>query len=189
MGAIVSATDVRPASKEEVESLGGKFIMVESDETADAQTAGGYAKEMSDDYKKRQAELVSATLAKQDIAICTALIPGKKAPVLITEAMVKSMKPGSIIIDLAVEQGGNCELSKPGEIVEVNGVKVIGHFNVPSRIAADSSVLYAKNLLNFLEPLLDKENKQLNINWEDEIVSAVTLTRDGKIVNPALQAS
>ena len=189
MGAIVSATDVRPAAKEEVESLGGKFVMVESEETAEAQTAGGYAKEMSDDYKRQQAELVAETMKKQDIAICTALIPGRKAPVLITKEMVESMKPGSIIIDLAVEQGGNCELSKPGEVVDVNGVKVVGHYNVPSRVATDSSALYAKNLLNFLEPLIDKESKELKIDWEDEIVAAVTLTHDGKVVNSAFQGS
>jgi NAD(P) transhydrogenase subunit alpha len=189
MGAIVSATDVRPAAKEEVESLGGKFVMVESEETANAQTAGGYAREMSDDYKRRQAELVAATLKKQDIVICTALIPGKKAPVLITREMALSMKPGSIIIDLAVEQGGNCELAKPGEVVEIEGVKIVGHFNVPSRVATDASALYAKNLLNFVEPMIDKENRQLKINWADEIIAAVTLTRDGKVVNPAMQGN
>ena len=186
LGAIVSATDVRPAAKEQVESLGGKFVMVESEEAKEAETAGGYAKEMSDEYKKKQAELVASTLAKQDIAICTALIPGKKAPVLITDDMVKSMKPGSIIVDLAVEQGGNCTLSKPGEIVEVNGVKIIGHYNVPSRVATDASALYAKNLLNFLTPLMDKESGKLEINWEDEIITGTALTRDGKVVHPAL---
>jgi len=186
LGAIVSATDVRLAAKEQVESLGGKFVMVESEEAKEAETAGGYAKEMSEDYKKKQAELVAATLAKQDIAICTALIPGRKAPVLITDEMVKSMKPGSIIIDLAVEQGGNCTLSKPGEIVEVNGVKIVGHYNVPSRVATDASALYAKNLLNFLTPLIDKESGKLEINWEDEIITGTALTRDGKVVHPAL---
>jgi NAD(P) transhydrogenase subunit alpha len=186
LGAVVSATDVRPAAKEQVESLGGKFVMVESEETEAAETAGGYAREMSEDYKKKQAELVAATLAKQDIAICTALIPGKKAPTLITDEMVKSMKPGSIIIDLAVEQGGNCTLSKPGEIVEVNGVKIVGHHNVPSRVATDASALYSKNLLNFLTPLMDKESGKLEINWEDEIITGTALTRDGKVVHPAL---
>lgn len=186
LGAIVSATDVRLAAKEQVESLGGKFVMVESDETREAETAGGYAKEMSDDYKRQQAELVAKTLKQQDIAICTALIPGRKAPVLITDEMVKSMKPGSIIVDLAVEQGGNCTLSKPGEIVEVNGVKIIGHINVPSRLATDASSLYAKNLLNFITPLVDKESGKLAINWEDEIITGTALTRDGKIVHPAL---
>jgi len=186
LGAVVSATDVRPAAKEQVESLGGKFVMVESEETEAAETAGGYAREMSEDYKKKQAELVAATLAKQDIAICTALIPGKKAPTLITDEMVKSMKPGSIIIDLAVEQGGNCTLSKPGEVVEVNGVKIVGHHNVPSRVATDASALYSKNLLNFLTPLVDKESGKLAINWEDEIITGTALTRDGKVVHPAL---
>lgn len=188
LGAIVSATDVRPAAKEQVESLGGKFVMVESDETADAETSGGYAKEMSEDYKRRQAELVATTLAKQDIAICTALIPGRPAPLLISEDMVRSMKPGSVIVDLAVEQGGNCALSKPGEIVEVNGIKIVGHFNVPSRISADASALYAKNLLNFITPLVDADSKQLNIEWDDEIIAAVTLTRDGSVVHPSLQS-
>ncbi|HEX7027006.1 MAG TPA: Re/Si-specific NAD(P)(+) transhydrogenase subunit alpha [Gammaproteobacteria bacterium] len=186
LGAIVSATDVRPAAKEQVESLGGKFVMVESEETREAETAGGYAKEMSEDYKRRQAELVAETLKKQDMVICTALIPGRPAPTLINDEMVHSMKPGSVIVDLAVEQGGNCTLSKPGEVVEVNGVKIVGHYNVPSRIAADASLLYAKNLLNFITPLVNAE-KQLDINWEDEILAAVTLTRDGNIVHPNFQ--
>lgn len=186
LGAIVSATDVRPAAKEQVESLGGKFVMVESEETREAETAGGYAKEMSEDYKRRQAELVAETLKKQDIVICTALIPGRPAPTLVTDEMVYSMKPGSVIVDLAVEQGGNCTLSKPGEVVDVNGVKIVGHYNVPSRIAADASLLYAKNLLNFITPLVNAD-KQLAINWEDEILAAVTLTRDGNIVHPGFQ--
>lgn len=184
LGAIVSATDVRPASKEQVESLGGKFVMVESEETKQAETKGGYAKEMSDDYKRRQAELVAETLKKQDIAICTALIPGRKAPTLINDEMVHSMRPGSVIVDLAAEQGGNCTLTKPGEIIEVNGVTIIGLFNIPSRISADASVLYAKNVLNFITPLVNAESKQLAINWQDEIVAATTLTRDGAIVHP-----
>ncbi len=187
LGAIVSATDVRAASKEQVESLGGKFVMVESDEVANAETAGGYAKEMSDDYKRRQAELVAETLKKQDIAICTALIPGRKAPTLINDEMVHSMRPGSVIVDLAAEQGGNCTLTKPGEVVEVNGVTIIGLFNIPSRLSADASALYAKNLLNFLTPLVNAEEKALNINWQDEIVAAVTLTRDGQVVHPNFQ--
>src|SRR5690554_1022513 len=157
LGAIVSATDVRPAAKEQVESLGGRFVMVDSEETREAETAGGYAKEMSEDFKRQQAALVAETLKGQDIVICTALIPGRKAPVLVTDEMVHSMKPGSVIVDLAVEQGGNCTLSRPGEVVDVDGVKIIGHFNVPSRIAADASSLYAKNLLNFLTPLLAVE--------------------------------
>lgn len=187
LGAIVSATDVRAASKEQVESLGGKFVMVESDEVANAETAGGYAREMSDDYKRRQAELVAETLKKQDIAICTALIPGRKAPTLINDEMVYSMRLGSVIVDLAAEQGGNCTLTKPGEVVEVNGVTIVGLFNIPSRLSADASALYAKNLLNFLTPLVDIENKQLNINWQDEIVAASTLTHEGQVVHPAFQ--
>lgn len=189
LGAIVSATDVRAASKEQVESLGGKFVMVESDEVANAETAGGYAKEMSDDYKRRQAELVADTLKKQDIAICTALIPGRKAPTLINDEMVRSMRPGSVIVDLAAEQGGNCTLTKPGEIIEVDGVTIIGLFNIPSRLSADASALFSKNLLNYLTPLFDAETKQLNINWQDEIVTAATLTRDGRIVHPAFQSA
>ncbi len=187
LGAIVSATDVRPVAKEQVESLGGKFIMVESEEVKDAETAGGYAKEMSEDYKRKQAELVAETLKKQDIAICTALIPGRKAPTLINDEMVYSMRPGSVIVDLAVEQGGNCTLSKPGEIVEVNGVRIIGHLNVPSRLSADASSLYSKNLLNFLTPMVDVENKQLKIDWEDQILADSNLTRDGQIVHSAFQ--
>ena len=184
LGAQVSATDVRAASKEQVQSLGASFVMVENEETKAAETAGGYAKEMSEDYKKQQAQLIADTIKKQDIVITTALIPGKKAPVLVTEDMVKSMKTGSVILDMAVEQGGNCVLSKPGEVVEVNGVKIIGHLNLPSRIAADASALYARNLLNFLTPLVDKDTKSLKINAEDEIVKATTLTRDGAIVHP-----
>lgn len=187
LGAIVSATDVRPAAKEQVESLGGKFVMVEDEEAAEAETAGGYAKEMSEDYKKRQAQLVADTLKKQDIAICTALIPGRKAPTLINDEMVHSMRPGSVIVDLAAEQGGNCTLSKLGEVVEVNGVSIIGHHNIPSRLSADASLLYAKNLLNYLTPLIDTESKELAVDWEDEIVAATLLTRDGQVVHSAFQ--
>ncbi len=184
LGAQVSATDVRPAAREQVQSLGAAFVMVESEETKAAETSGGYAKEMSAEYKQKQAVLIADTIKKQDIVITTALIPGKKAPVLVTEEMVKSMKTGSVILDMAVEQGGNCVLSKPGEVVDIGGVKIIGHLNLPSRIAADASALYARNLLNFLTPLVDKETKSLKINWEDEIVKATTLTRDGAIVHP-----
>jgi NAD(P) transhydrogenase subunit alpha len=187
LGAIVSATDVRPVAKEQVESLGGKFVMVESEETKQAETVGGYAKEMSEDYKRRQAELVAETLKKQDIAICTALIPGKKAPILITKEMALSMRPGSIIVDLAVEQGGNCALSKPGEIVEINGIRIIGHLNMPSRLSADASAMYAKNLLNFITPLVDAKTKQFALKWEDEIVAATALTRDGQVVHAAFK--
>lgn len=188
LGAIVSATDVRPAAKEQVESLGGTFVAVEDEEFKQAETAGGYAKEMSDEYKKKQAALIAETIAKQDIVITTALIPGRRAPVLVTEDMVKTMKPGSVIVDLAVEMGGNCPLSKPGEIVEAHGVTIVGHTNVPSRLAVDASALYAKNLLNFLTPLVDKESKTLKVDEEDEIIKASTITRDGEITNEQIKA-
>lgn len=184
LGAIVSATDVRPAVKEQVESLGGKFVMVESEETEQAETAGGYAKEMSEDYKRKQAALIAETLAKQDIAITTALIPGRPAPKLISEEVVKSMQPGSIIVDMAAEAGGNCELTVPGEIVERYGVKIIGTLNLASTLATDTSALYAKNLLNFLSPHIDGETGALAFDWEDETVSGILLTREGKIVHP-----
>ncbi|TNE57372.1 MAG: Re/Si-specific NAD(P)(+) transhydrogenase subunit alpha [Alphaproteobacteria bacterium] len=186
LGAVVSATDVRPAAKEQVESLGGNFVMVESEETKEAETSGGYAKEMSEDYKKAQAALIAETIKKQNIVICTALIPGRPAPVLVTEEMVRSMAPGAVIVDLAVEQGGNCPLSKLGEIVEVSGVKIVGYANVPGRLAADASSLYARNLVNFLTPLVDTETGTLNIDWEDEIITGTALTRDGAIVHPQL---
>lgn len=183
LGAIVCATDVRPAAKEQVASLGAKFVMVDSSEMEDAETAGGYAKEMSEDFKRKQSELVAGTLAKQDIAICTALIPGKKAPTLIDDAMVHSMRAGSVIVDLAVEQGGNCTLSKPGEVVDINGVRIIGHYNMPSRLAADASALYARNLYAFLEPHINTETKALALDWSDEVVAATLLTRDGAVVH------
>jgi len=186
MGAIVTATDVRAATKEQVESLGANFIMVEDDEGADAETSGGYAKEMSDDYKAKQAELIAGHIGKQDIVITTALIPGRPAPVLVTEDHLKSMKPGSIIVDLAVEQGGNCPLSKPGELAVAHGVKLMGYLNVPGRLAYDASSLYARNLLNFISLLIDKESGDLTIDWEDEIVTGTCLTRDGKIIHPRL---
>ncbi len=188
LGAIVSATDVRPAAKEQVESLGGTFVAVEDEEFKQAETAGGYAKEMSDEYKKKQAALIAETIAKQDIVITTALIPGRPAPVLVTEDMVKTMKPGSVVVDLAVEMGGNCPLSKPGEVIEAHGVTIVGHTNVPSRLAVDASALYAKNLLNFLTPLVDKESKTLAIDEEDEIIKASTITRDGEITNEQIKA-
>lgn len=188
LGAVVSATDVRPAAKEQVESLGGTFVAVEDDEFKEAETAGGYAKEMSDAYKKKQAELIAETIKKQDIIICTALIPGRPAPVLVSEEMVKTMKPGSVIVDLAVEQGGNCPLSEFGKVVHKHGVAIVGHANVPSRIAVDASALYAKNVLNFLTPLYDAEAKSLKIDLEDEIVKGSLITRDGEVVHPAVQA-
>jgi NAD(P) transhydrogenase subunit alpha len=187
LGAVVSATDVRPATKEQVESLGGKFVMVESEETAEAETAGGYAKEMSEDYKRQQAELVATTIAKQDIVITTALIPGRTAPVLVTEDMVKTMRPGSVIVDLAVEAGGNCPLSEADKVVVKHGVTLIGYTNLASRVAEDSSLLYARNLFNFLVPLLNKETGALDINWDDEIITGAALTRDGAVIHPLLK--
>ncbi|WP_262690740.1 Re/Si-specific NAD(P)(+) transhydrogenase subunit alpha [Kordiimonas aestuarii] len=185
LGAIVSATDVRAAAKEQVESLGGKFVMVEDEETAAAETSGGYAKEMSDEYKAKQAALIAETLAKQDIAITTALIPGRPAPKLITEDMIKSMKPGSVIVDLAVEAGGNCALSEPGKVVEAHGVKIVGHKNVPSRLAADSSALFARNLVHFITPMV-KEGA-LAFDFEDQIIQESLITKDGAIVNERLK--
>jgi H+-translocating NAD(P) transhydrogenase subunit alpha len=185
LGAIVTATDVRPAAKEQVESLGAKFIAVEDEEFKQAETAGGYAKEMSKEYQAKQAALVSEHIKKQDIVITTALIPGRPAPRLISKDMVASMRPGSVIVDLAVERGGNCELAKAGEVVETSGVKIVGHDNVPSRIAASASSLYARNLFAFLEILVDKNAKALTINWDDEIVKATALTRDGAVVHPS----
>ncbi len=187
LGAIVSATDVRPAAKEQVQSLGATFVMVENEETKQAETSGGYAKEMSAEYKRLQAELVAETIKKQDIVICTALIPGRPAPRLISAEMVQTMKPGSVIVDLAVEQGGNCELSEVGKIVEAYGVKIVGHRNVPSRVAVDASSLYARNVLSFITMLTAKSGGELDVNWEDEIVKGVTLTHDGKIVHPQFQ--
>ncbi len=184
LGAIVTATDVRRETEEQVASLGAKFVKPKIEESGEG--GGGYAKEMSEEYQRLQAELVHETLKKQDIAICTALIPGRKAPTLISEDMVKDMKPGSVIVDLAVEQGGNCPLSRPGEVVDYNGVQIVGHYNVPSRVAVDASLLYAKNLLNFITPQIDKESKQLKLDWEDETVVGTVLTRDGKVVHPLL---
>ena len=188
LGAIVSATDVRPAVREEIVSLGAKFVGLEDAEDAQAQTEGGYAREMSEDYLRRQSELVHETLKGQDIAICTALIPGRPAPLLISEAMVRDMKPGSVIVDLAVEAGGNCALSRPGEVVEVDGVRILGHLNVPGRIPVDASAMYAKNLLNFITPLIDAESGTLAIDWDDEIVAGTLITRDGAVVHPTLIA-
>lgn len=182
LGAIVSATDVRPAAKEQVKSLGGTFVAVEDDEFKQAETTAGYAKPMSPEYQKKQQALVEEYIQKQDIVITTALIPGRAAPKLITESMVKSMKPGSVIVDLAVESGGNCALSKSGEVVTVNGVSVLGHKNVPSRIAGNASMLYAKNLLNLLTLII--KDKALAINWDDEIIKGIALTRDGAVIHP-----
>jgi H+-translocating NAD(P) transhydrogenase subunit alpha len=186
LGAIVSATDVRPASKEQVKSLGATFVAVEDDEFKQAETTAGYAKPMSAEYQKKQAALVAETIKKQDIVITTALIPGRPAPVLVTEDMVKSMRQGSVIVDLAVEQGGNCPVSEAGKVVVKHGVSLVGYLNMPSHIAVDASALYARNLLSFLTPLIDKTTKALKINWDDEIVKGTALTHEGKIVHPAL---
>ena len=188
LGAVVTATDVRPATKEQVESLGGKFVAVEDEEFKQAETAGGYAKEMSKEYQAKQAALVASHITKQDIIITTALIPGRPAPKLVSAAMLESMRPGSVIIDLAVERGGNAEGAKPGETVTTpNGVKIVGHLNVPGRLAASSSALYARNLYAFVETLVDKGSKSLAVKWDDDLVKATCLTRDGTIVHPNFQ--
>src|SRR5215217_2205183 len=185
LGAIVTATDVRPATKEQVQSLGAKFVAVEDEEFKQAETAAGYAKEMSKEYQAKQAALVAEHVKKQDIVITTALIPGRPAPRLVSREMVASMKPGSVLVDLAVERGGNVEGAEAGKVAEVGGVKIVGHLNVPGRIAASASSLYAKNLYNFLEILIDKKTQALDLKWDDEIVKATALTRDGAIVHPA----
>jgi H+-translocating NAD(P) transhydrogenase subunit alpha len=182
LGAIVTATDVRPAAKEQVESLGAKFIAVEDDEFRQAETAGGYAKEMSKEYQAKQAALVAEHIKKQDIVITTALIPGRPAPRLISRSMVASMRPGSVIVDLAVERGGNVEGADPGRVAEVGGVKIVGNSN-PTRLAASASSLYARNLYAFLEILVDKKTGTLAVNWDDDIVKATALTRDGAVVH------
>ncbi|NJM55167.1 MAG: Re/Si-specific NAD(P)(+) transhydrogenase subunit alpha [Verrucomicrobiae bacterium] len=183
LGAQVSANDVRPAAKEQVASLGAKFIAVEDDEFKQAQTATGYAKPMSDAYKAKQDELTAAHIKNQDIVITTALIPGRPAPRLVTRAMVESMKAGAVIIDLAAERGGNCELTKPGEIVDHNGVRVYGLLNVAGMIPVNASSLYAKNLYAFLELLIDKKEKQIKVNWDDEIIKGTLLAKDGALVH------
>jgi H+-translocating NAD(P) transhydrogenase subunit alpha len=189
LGAIVTATDVRPATKEQVVSLGAKFVAVEDEEFQQAETAAGYAKEMSAGYMAKQAALTALHIAAQDIVVTTALIPGRKAPILVTAAMVESMRPGAVIVDLAVERGGNCELAKPGEtVVSKNGVKVVGHVNVAGRLPATASALYAKNLLAFVETLIDPKSKSLAIKWDDELVKATLLTKDGGLVHPGFQA-
>jgi NAD(P) transhydrogenase subunit alpha len=187
LGAVVTSTDVRPAAKEQVESLGAKFIAVEDEEFKQAETAAGYAKEMSKEYQAKQAALVAEHIKKQDIVITTAAIPGRPSPRLVSKAMVESMRPGSVIVDLAVERGGNCELSKAGQVVAHNGVKIVGHLNVPGRVAATASSLYAKNLLAFLELLVDKDKKSVAVPWDDEIVKATLLTRDGAVVHPTFK--
>jgi NAD(P) transhydrogenase subunit alpha len=187
LGAIVTATDVRPATKEQVESLGAKFLAVEDEEFKNAQTAGGYAKEMSKEYQAKQAALTAEHIKKQDIVITTALIPGRPAPKLVTKDMVASMKPGSVLVDLAVERGGNVEGAKPGEVAKVGDVKIVGYLNVPGRVAASASALYSKNLLTFIDTLIDKKEKKIAINWDDEIVKGTALTRDGAVIHPNFQ--
>jgi NAD(P) transhydrogenase subunit alpha len=184
LGAVVSATDVRPAAKEQVASLGAKFIAVEDEEFKQAETTAGYAKPMSADYQAKQAKLTAEHIAKQDIVITTALIPGRPAPVLVTEEMVRTMRPGSVIVDLAASQGGNCPLTKADEIVDVNGVRVAGFSNLPARLAADSSALYAKNLLALIPLLTDKDSKAFAPAWDDEIVKGAALTKDGAVIHP-----
>ncbi len=185
LGAIVSATDVRPATKEQVASLGAKFIAVEDEEFKAAETAGGYAKQMSPEYQAKQRELVAAHISKQDIVITTAQIPGRDAPELVTSEMVASMRAGSVIVDLAAGQGGNCKLSKPDEVVLVDGVKIYGPTNLPAAIAADASALYAKNLLNFIA-LISGPDGVMSPKWDDEVVTSSALTKDGKVVHPSL---
>jgi H+-translocating NAD(P) transhydrogenase subunit alpha len=187
LGAIVTATDVRPAAKEQVESLGAKFIAVEDEEFKQAETAGGYAKEMSKEYQAKQAALTAEHIKKQDIVITTALIPGRPAPRLVSGEMVKSMKPGSVLVDLAVERGGNVEGVKTGEVADVGGIKIVGFTNVAGRVAASASGLYAKNLFAFVETLIDKEAKAVAVKWDDELVKATALTRDGAVVHPNFQ--
>jgi NAD(P) transhydrogenase subunit alpha len=182
LGAVVSASDVRPAAKENVESLGASFVAVQDEEFKQAETAGGYAKEMSDEYKAKQSELIASTVAKQDIVICTALIPGRPAPVLVSEDMIHTMKPGSVLVDLAVEQGGNCPLSKADKTIVKNGVSIIGQTNMASKVPIDASVLFAKNLLNFVTPMINEDEKRLGIDIDDEIIRGSMITRNGEVL-------
>jgi NAD(P) transhydrogenase subunit alpha len=187
LGAVDTATDVRPATTEQVESLGAKFLAVEDEEFKNAQTAGGYAKEMSKESQVKQAALTTEHIKKQDIIITTALIPGRPAPKLVTAEMVRSMKPGSVLVDLAVERGGNIEGVKAGQVVDLDGVKIIGFTNVAGRVAASASSLYARNLFSFIETLVDKTTKALAVNWDDELVKATALTRNGAVIHPNFQ--
>ncbi|MEO0809925.1 MAG: Re/Si-specific NAD(P)(+) transhydrogenase subunit alpha [Pseudomonadota bacterium] len=186
LGAIVTATDVRPATKEQVQSLGAKFIAVENEEFLEAQTAAGYAKAMSEDYQRQQAELVANHIKGQDIVITTALIPGRPAPRLISKDMVESMKRGAVIVDLAAERGGNCALTKAGETVDHNGVRIVGPLNLPGALAVNASSLYARNLFTFLQMMIDSENQVLKIDWDDEIIKGTLIARHGKLVHPSL---
>ena len=187
MGAQVTATDVRPATKEQVQSLGAKFVAFEDDEFKQAQTAAGYAKPMSAEYQAKQAELVASHIKLQDIVVTTALIPGRPAPRLITRAMVESMKPGAVIVDLAAERGGNCELTEADKVIETpNGVKISGPLNLAGSVAVNASSLYAKNLLAFIDIMMDKKEKTLNVNWDDDLIKGTLVAKDGKIVHPNL---
>ncbi len=189
MGAQVTATDVRPATKEQVQSLGAKFVAIEDDEFKQAQTATGYAKPMSPEYQAKQAELVANHIKIQDLVVTTALIPGRPAPKLITKAMVESMKPGAVIVDLAAERGGNCELTEPGRTIETaNGVKIFGPLNLAGTIAVNASGLYAKNLLSFVDIMFDKKEKTLAINWDDELIKGTLVAKDGAVVHPNFSA-
>lgn len=187
LGAVVTAYDVRPATREQVESLGGKFLVVDEEAMKDAETSGGYAKEMTEEYKQKERQVLADHVKAQDIVITTALIPGRPAPVLVTREMVESMKPGSVIVDLAVETGGNCECAVRGEVAEHQGVRIIGYDNMPARLARDASNLFAKNILNFLTPHIDAENGALNLDWEDETVAETALTREGEVVNARIK--
>lgn len=189
LGGVVSANDVRPAAKEQVASLGAKFIAVEDEEFRAAETSGGYAKEMSKDYQAKQAALTKEHVAKQDIVITTALIPGRKAPILITKDMLKTMRQGSVVVDLAVERGGNVEGSVANKVVEIEGVKVVGYTNMPGRIAATASQLYARNIFAFIDNMTNKETKKITINLEDELIKATLLSDNGAIIHPVFAHS
>jgi len=186
LGGVVSATDVRPAVKEQVKSLGAKFVAVEDEEFREAETAGGYAKEMSDEYKRKQNELIAEHLKSQDIVITTALIPGRPAPRLISAEMAEAMKPGSIILDMAAERGGNCELTQPGEDIMHGGVRIMGPLNIAGQVPGDSSSLYARNLYAFSELIIDSESGAIKIDWDDDIIKGTALTRDGAVIHPVL---
>jgi NAD(P) transhydrogenase subunit alpha len=186
LGGVVSATDVRPAVKEQVKSLGAKFVAVEDEEFREAETGGGYAKEMSDEYKRKQNELIADHIKGQDIVITTALIPGRPAPRLISGDMVKSMKPGAIILDMAAERGGNCELTQAGEDIDHKGIRIMGPLNIPGKVPGDASSLYARNLYAFTELMIDTESGAIKIDWDDEIIQGTALTRDGEVIHPVL---
>ena len=189
LGAVVTATDVRPATKEQVESLGGKFLEVDPEMEKEAQTEGGYAKEMPPEYFEKQKQVVAEHLKKQDLVITTALIPGRPAPKLVTAEMVASMRKGSVIVDLAVEAGGNCAGSQADKVVVKDGVKIVGYTNTPGRVPGNASSLFAKNLFNFIAPHVDKETKTLSIDWEDETVTGTLVTRDGKVVHERVKGA